>query len=172
MKRIFLLFSLIGFGIATAQAQSIELPDKCKKLLDKNFSGWKFAKVPEEVGKYFQEKRFSYKPNLVEGDWNGDGKIDFAVLIERGNLYNSRNEAVGKQRLVIVFVSGKRNYKYFRLEGSEYIALINKGEEGYNYETDKNFLYKTDAIFNGFWEKAGVSYVWEKGKFRTITTSD
>ncbi len=172
MKRIFLLFSLIGFGIATAQAQSIELPDKYKKLLDKNLSGWQFAKVPEEVSKYFQEKKFSFKPNLVEGDWNGDGKIDFAVLIERGNLYNFRSEAIGKQRFVVVFVSGKRNFKYFRFEGSEYIALIKKGLQGYDYQTDKKFPYKTDAIFNGFWEKAGVSYVWEKGKFRTISTSD
>ncbi len=57
-------------------------------------------------------------------------------------------------------------------DGGEYIALMKKGEKDYDYETDKNFIYKNDALFSGYFEKGGSSYIYEKGKFRGITTSD
>lgn len=47
-----------------------------------------------------------------------------------------------------------------------------KGSRDYNFETGKNFIYKNDAIFVGIFEKAGESYVWQKGKFISIVTSD
>jgi hypothetical protein len=49
---------------------------------------------------------------------------------------------------------------------------MKKGERDYNYETDKKFTYKNDAVFTGYWEKGGVTFVYERGKFRSIVTSD
>lgn len=172
MKRFVLLCCIAYFGISFVQAQSIKLPQECKKILNKNFRGWEIAKVPEEVSKFFRDKRFSFQPNLIKGDWNGDGKTDYAVLIKQGSLYNYLGEPYAERRFMVAFVKTKKGFKYFRFDGSEYIALIKKGAQDYDYETDKKFRYRRDAIFDGFWEKAGVSYVWEKGKFRVIATSD
>jgi hypothetical protein len=49
---------------------------------------------------------------------------------------------------------------------------MKKGERDYNYGTGKNFIYKMDAIFVGLGECCGSSYIWQKGKFISIVTSD
>ncbi len=73
---IFLLFSLAGFS----QAQSGGLPASCRKILDKNFRGWKFAKISDEIQKHLRENISpDTRGNLISGDWNGDGKTDYAV---------------------------------------------------------------------------------------------
>ncbi len=118
------------------------------------------------------KNNFPYSPNFIKGDWNGDGKIDYAVLIEQGKLENSQSEVIGERRFTVAFVRTQKSFKYFQFDGGDYIELMKKGSKDYNYETDKNFRYKTDAIFDGIWEKAGVSYVWERGKFIEIITSD
>jgi hypothetical protein len=46
------------------------------------------------------------------------------------------------------------------------------GEWDYNYETQQYFTYPHDAIFTGIFEKGGSSYLYEKGRFRSIITSD
>jgi hypothetical protein len=63
-------------------------------------------------------------------------------------------------------------YKSYILDANDCIMSVNKGKKDYNFDTGKNFHYKNDAIFNYIWEKAGVSYIWQKGKFRSVTTSD
>lgn len=172
MKKLFLLSFLLIIVFSNIQAQSIELPDACKKILDKNYRGWKLAGIQKDTIDYLRENNFPYQPNLVKGDWNGDGKIDYAVLIEHGKLKNIRGESIGNRRLMIAFVRAENSYKYFSFDGADYITLIKQGSEDYDYETDKTFRYKTDAIFVGFWEKAGVSYVWKSKKFIIIVTSD
>lgn len=169
-KSLLLIFFCAGFS--AVQAQSINLPDGCKRILDKNFRGWKYAKVQKEISGYHRKNNFPFSPNLIKGDWNGDGKLDYAVLIVRGKLKNSQGEAIGERRLTIAFVRTRDGYKHFQFDGGDYIALMKKGSKDYDYETDKSFRYKTDAIFDGIWEKAGVSYVWTNGKFKEIITSD
>ncbi len=172
MKKSLLILFFISVGFASSQAQSINLPNECQKILNKNFRGWKLAKIQKEIVKYHRRNNFPYAPNLVKGDWNGDGKIDYAVLIEQGKLENSRGEVIGEHRFTVVFVRTQKSFKSFLFNGGDYIELMKKDSKDYNYETDKNFRYKTDAIFDGIWEKAGVSYVWKKGKFVEIVTSD
>ncbi len=172
MKQILLLTFLLIITLSNVQAQSIELPNSCKKLLDKNYQGWKFAPIQKDIKKYFQEKNLSDQLNLIKGDWNGDGKMDYAALIEHGKLKNSEGEIIGERRLTIAFVSRGKDYRHFSFDGGDYIVSMKKGAEDYDYNADKKFRYQTDAIFDGIWEKAGVSYVWKKGKFIEIITSD
>lgn len=173
MKKTFLiLIFLCAVFTSSARAQSIELPEKCKQILDANFQGWQLAEIQKEIIEYHQEKNFPFAPNLIKGDWNGDGKTDYAVLIKQGELKNPAGENIGERRFTIAFVKTKNGFKYFQFDGGDSISLMKKGTTDYDYETDKKFRYKTDAIFDGFWEKAGVSYVWKNGKFIQITTSD
>jgi hypothetical protein len=168
-KVLFLLFLCAGYS--TVQAQFIKLPNECEKILNKSFKGWKLAQIPNEVSEYHKEKKFPFEPNFIKGDWNGDGQGDYAALIEQGTLKNAEGADIGKQKFIVAFVRIKNGYKHFNFDGGDYIQLMRKGSKDYNYETSKNFHYKTDAIFGGIGQ-AGVSYVWKKGKFIEITTSD
>ncbi len=172
MKKIFLLAFLLFFAFSNIQAQSIELPNACRKILDKNYRGWKLAAIQKEISDYHRGNNFPYQPNLVKGDWNGDGKIDYAALIEHGKLKNSEGESIDDRRLMIAFVRAANGYKYFSFDGADSINLMKKGSKDYDYETNKTFRYKTDAIFVGHWEKGGVSYIWKNKKFIMIVTSD
>ncbi|MGC2235074.1 MAG: hypothetical protein WA584_02860 [Pyrinomonadaceae bacterium] len=172
MKRILLLSFLLIITLSNVQAQSVELPDSCKKLLDKNYQGWKPAPIQKDITDYFRGKNLSNQLNLVKGDWNGDGKMDYAALIKHGKSKNEAGEIIGDRRLTIAFVSRRKGYRHFSFDGGDYIVLMKKGSEDYDYNTDKKFRYRTDAIFDGIWEKAGVSYVWKNGKFIEIITSD
>ncbi len=172
MKKLSFLLFLLGICFAPLQAQSIQLPNACKKILNKSLRGWKLAKVPKEVSEYDEERKFPFEPNLIKGDWNGDGKIDYAVLIEHGKLKNPQGEVIGERTFTIAFVRTRKGFKHFTLEGGDYIQIFKKGEKDYNYDSGKDFIYKNDAIFVGIGECCGSSYIWKKGKFIGFVTSD
>jgi len=166
---IFLLFSLAGFS----QAQSGGLPASCRKILDKNFRGWKFAKISGEIQKHLRENISpDTRGNLISGDWNGDGKTDYAALIEHGeDVLNDRMKL--KRNLAVAFVRSGKTYKHSVLDtAGDYIAFEKKGAKAYDYDTQSGIRFKTDAVFVGIWEKAGRSYVWRRGKFIYFQTSD
>jgi len=164
MKKILLLLFLLCNGFASSQAQSIKLPSECQKILKTKFRSWKMANVPDEIKDYYKRERAFELANLIKGDWNGDGKTDYAILLD--------NKANVERRIILVLMKAKRSYKSYFLDGSDCIMSAKKGQKDYSFDTGKNFRYKNDAIFNYIWEKAGVTYVWEKGKFGIITTSD
>jgi hypothetical protein len=161
MKKLLFLLFFVCAGFTFIEAKPIRLPNECKKILDKNFRGWKFGKIPKEVTDYHKKEKHPFEPYLIKGDWNGDGKIDYAVLIESQ-----------KKNKTIAFIRLRTKYKHYNLEGGDYIQVFKKGEKDYSYDSDKNFIYKNDSIFVGIGECCGSSYIWRKGKFFGIVTSD
>lgn len=159
-----------GFG----QLKPEQLPSILRVELDKRFSGWRFPKVDDAVHKHLRENiSADARPEFVSGDFDGNGQLDYAALIEHGAKLNENANPVEPNIYTVVFLKDGDKLKFYMLdEGGEYIALIKKGEKGYSYETDSRFTYKNDALFNGYWEKGGSSYIYEKGKFRGIVTSD
>ena len=77
-----------------------------------------------------------------------------------------------KDRLV-VFLTKVAGFeiKVLDPEGA-YLAVMKQGDWDYSYETNQYFTYQNDAIFAGIFEKGGTTYVYEKGRFRSIITSD
>lgn len=171
-NRIVLTLVFLLFSTLFVHAQSAKLPNDCRKILDKNFRGWKFAEIRNDIVKYFKKIHSNDKQNVLSGDWNGDGKTDYAALIEFGKLRNSMGKVIENRRLLIPFIRTSKGFRHFVFDGSEYIAVDKKGSKGYSYEARKSFRFKADAIFDGFFEKGGVSYIWDKGKFRSVITSD
>ncbi|CAN5356674.1 hypothetical protein BH20ACI1_BH20ACI1_24590 [soil metagenome] len=171
MKKLTIFLLFCYFGFISVQAQSIQLPNACKKLLDKNFRGWKIAEVSKETTDYHKKRNFPFKPNLIKADWNGDGKTDYAVLIEQGKLRNSQGKIIGNRRLTIAFVKSRDGFKHFQIDGGDYIQVFKKGEKDYNYDSQKDFIYKNDSIFVGI-DCCGSSYIWQKNKFIGFVTSD
>lgn len=60
----------------------IATPDAVRKDLDTMCKGWQLAPVMPEIAAEIKTRTPTWPPNLLPGDFNGDGKTDVAVLIE------------------------------------------------------------------------------------------
>lgn len=149
----FLFFLCAAASFTTIKAQNIKLPADCKKILKSEFRSYQPA--PD-------------KANLIKGDWNGDGKIDYAVLIKR----KQNRDEDSSDTLTIAFLRSAKSFRHYILEGGDYLDVMKKGVKDYSYDWQRNFRYKNDAIFVGVGECCGSSYIWRNGKFISTVTSD
>jgi lipoprotein-anchoring transpeptidase ErfK/SrfK len=147
-----------------------ELPGTIISTLDKNYPGWKFPDVSENIIKYFRTAKSIYDPNLIWGDFNADGTKDYAVQITHGDLMK-----------VIAFLSRDSDFdSYVLTSGSRsdssaietYLSFFKRGEQDYDYDADEYFLYPRDSIGVMYFGKAGWSYIFEDGKFRRVASAD
>lgn len=72
---------MIAIALLALQAV-ITPPDAVRKDLDSICKGWQLAPVTPEIAEEIKTRTPTWPPNLLPGDFNGDGKIDVAVLIE------------------------------------------------------------------------------------------
>ena len=106
-------------------------------------------------------------PNLISGDFDGDGSRDYALQITHG-----------KKRIIIAFLEKDNSFTKYFLETNPvdetdlYLWLFKSGGQDFDYDVGEEFFYINDSIGVLFFEKSGVSYVFENGKFRKIWASD
>ena len=60
----------------------ISVPETVRNALDSTCAGWQLAPVTPEIAAEIKTRTPTWPPNLLPGDFNGDGKIDVAALIE------------------------------------------------------------------------------------------
>ena len=167
---------MIGFALlfsveASAQTNSkIKLPAAAQRLLDKKYPGWKFTKVSDDISDYF--KKSDDELNFVRGDFDGSGRFDYALQVEHGVELTDGGTSVPKSHLVVL-MKNKNGYRLQIIDGGgDFISLSKKGDKGYDWETRKNFIFANDAIETVHFEKAATAYIYDKGKFRAVVTSD
>src|SRR5438477_10980131 len=72
-----------------------KLPHAIKVLLDKSFPGWQFPEVSDNdcqsVKTWGGKEAYA---QLIQGDFDGDGGLDHAVLIQYGSIID-RGVAIG-----------------------------------------------------------------------------
>ena len=174
-----LLFLLISFAVESpatrSQSQRLELPQQARDQLYVKFPDWQFAKVSDEIREVFKKDyRPNSRPDLITGDFDSDGKVDCAALISHGTIRVEKREIIYPQDCLAVFLAQDQGYQLHIIEdvNADYIQLIHKGDGGYDYETQKEFTFLHDAIDAVIFEKAATSYVYDRGRFRAIITSD
>ncbi len=175
--RSLLLALLLVPGLCRAQAPpaAVALPHSAQAKLDKKYPGWKFVPVSDEIRQYFKQDLPGARPDLIAGDFDGNGQTDYAVLIEHGIITGANGKPIGRRAHLLAFLQRKQGFKLYVVDdegGGEYLTLARKGTQGYDYETQQNFIYQHDTISTGIFEKAGSSYLFEHGRFRVIITSD
>src|SRR5690349_16120709 len=73
------------FALAVAAPPSsgggVSLPPAIHATLDQEYAGWKFASVTPQINNEFKKHWANRQPSLVAGDFNHDGKKDYAVQI-------------------------------------------------------------------------------------------
>jgi hypothetical protein len=156
MKRIYVILTIILSAAFVADAQTV--PAKVKTYLSKNYPNW-------EIGKSWVVDSKPL-PAIVNGDFNGDGKKDYAVLITKDDRIYA-----------LALLATKNSYNAFNLLAQKigedaWIAGIDVAEKGtevfvHNDRGDvtKKFKLKTDgiAVYDG--ERMSSIYYWQNGKF-------
>jgi len=139
--------------------------------------GWRVGAVGDDV-RAAMAALLGPTPNVVVGDFDGNGRVDVAVLIEYQSV-DALQKVFTDYTEVIAFLDTARGYKPIRLEDpmpgpnpDRYLFLQKRGTEGFDSEANKKFNYPHDSIGFGFFEKAGGSYIYEQGKFRYVVESD
>mgnify|MGYP002083183942 FL=1 len=156
---------LLLFVVLSQLVYAQTLPAKVKSYLDKNYSGWKLSSIAQDCGVDFENSR-------VSGDFNGDGKTDYAVKFNKG-----------RKGYILAFVSNGSEYKTHILESGtitefkrQGLAIARKGEtygEIINDNFDRaNRRLRTDAPVGGTCEASTYYYVYRNGTFKRAFTSD
>jgi len=160
---------------ATQQPSKLALPPQARDALYLKFPDWRYADISDEVRQLFKEDAAANtRPDLITGDFDGDGRADFAALILHGTTRVEQNEVVGPDFSLVIFMARDQSYQLHVIEdpGGGYLELIHKGDGSYDYEAQKEFTFEHDAIDAIIFEKGATSYVYENGCFRAIITGD
>ena len=151
-----------------------ELPRPIKVLLDRNFPGWEFPTVSDDdcqsVKEWGGKDAFA---QLIQGDFDGDGRLDYAVLIDEESTTDDEGRRTSPDIYIVAFLARSNGYRMRIVthEGGGCLELMKKSDRDYDYKAQREFTYSKDTIFSG-WGMGGSSYLYENGKFRAIITSD
>ncbi|MDQ3918284.1 MAG: hypothetical protein M3348_07385, partial [Acidobacteriota bacterium] len=174
---ILLCLSPPALKAARGSAVTERLPRAVRAALDARFPGWRFAEAGAEVRRFFAERFPGARPDLIKGDFDGDGRTDFALLIEHGNF---ERRGVSFERVVerLAFLKRGTGYRLYSLERSSpadpelYLTLARKGAASREFRTGRRFKYPHDSISVSHFEKAGGTYVYRRGRFHYVYESD
>ena len=163
MRSLIIAFFLSASSVSWAQSFPDELPISLRVMLNGKFSGWKFSDVSPEVRQFFKENMGGASPVVISGDFDGNGRRDYAALVQRRARY-----------YLVIFLRRTADYKMYVIKdpNGEYLNLARKGTRDYNYREQKEITYANDAIATGILEKGGSSYIFKNGRFRSFVSSD
>lgn len=162
-------FLLLALAALCIHAQTpADVPAPLRSALDRGYPGWSFGRVDADITARLREQRLF--PNLVFGDFNGDGRRDAAVKI-------GQDADGGRKQTVLVFLNQGNGFTAHVVDtGPEtsitYLTVQPKGTEDYDFSAEKTFTYAHDTVMLVFDGKGSVSYLFENGKFRKVISGD
>ena len=163
LARCLFWLALVALPIGAA-AKPEQLPAACARLLDHRLPGWEPASVDLDAATWAQSQRLN--PIVTAGDYNGDGKKDWAALVT----------ANGKKLAAVCLSRAKRKQILFiEVAGQDNSALLMTARAGTrqrNLDTGGTERLRHDALITLWFEKAGNTYVYEHGGFRRFGHSD
>lgn len=161
LSRISFLLPLLLFILTSQSATAQTLPAKVKSYLDKTYAGWKQSVMASDAG-CFDE----YKKLIVVGDFDGNGKQDYATRIthKRKGYFMAFLEQKGNYKAHVLLSLSATEIKNFGMTKAE------KGDEysiGDPYEDNaKTGRLPNDAPVIGVCESHAYPYVYRNGRFR------
>ena len=126
-------------------------PDAVRTDLDSTCKGWQLAPVLPEITQEIRTRTPAWPPNLLLGDFNGDGQVDVAVLIE----------CDGSSQLIAFLSTGSRFSKHVLeppqpYDPREFLHLIRKE-------------YEHDAIGVEYEAIGGHAWVFRDKRWQSVT---
>lgn len=157
LSRISFLFLLFLVVSHVTSAQS--LPAKVKSYLDKTYTGWKQSVMASDA-----ECSDEFKKQVVVGDFDGNGKDDYATRIthKRKGYFMAFIEQKGNYKASILLSLSATDIKHYGLSSSD------KGDEysiGDPYDGGTTGLLPNDAPVIGPCGSHAAPYIYRKGRF-------
>ena len=147
------LFLLLLFILTSQMTYSQTLPARVKSQLNADYSGWKA----------YTGSRICNSRSVVSGNFNGDGKTDYAAMFKKGSSV-----------YVVAFLSRGANYKAHVLESGAAADLgdifLSVGKKGARYSEKQRLLY--DSPEGGTCEASSYYWIYKNGAFKQVFTSD
>lgn len=166
---------LVTKALAQQEVANPKIPLSIQRTLNNKFPGWRFPNLNRDIRKAAKQSAQFPQMNLIQGDFDGNGQLDYALQIEQGNFLNERNGNSSNRLYLVAFLKKGNGYRFYLVDENgdrDYLILQKKGGRLYNFELQGNFTLKNDAFEAIIFEKAGTTYVYEKGRFLAITTGD
>lgn len=74
--------SVIAIALLAGIQPSDLLPSAARRAVDREFSAWRIAPTSERVAGRFKAAPMAPSPNVLVGDFDGNGQRDYALLIQ------------------------------------------------------------------------------------------
>jgi len=141
------------------------IPKGVKSKLDQMHPGWKLAEMSDEDRKTCFNKNSKYEPTLIWGDFDGDGKQDYAAIITYGNSW-----------AVIALLARGTGYQAFELfapsqsynRAPDVLDVVPKGGQ-WGITAHK---LQHESIAMEYCEASSVISYYENGAFHRFATED
>jgi len=152
-----------------------EIPKKIADVLDSKYPGWYLVDNLKIIPRLQSNGVDTTKcrPNFVWGDFDGNGKQDYVVFIERKVASNPRVQ------FLVAFLATGSEFNHYLLEEAkgdayvtQFIWLAEKGSKTYDFEKDEQFLLEYDSIQLMVYYKSSELIYYDKGEFKRIITGD
>jgi hypothetical protein len=157
-----LFVGLISNGLAQ---ETTPIPKGVKSVLDQMHPGWKLAEISAENRNLCFKKNSKYEPTLIWGDFDGNGKQDYAAIITYGNKW-----------AVIAFLARGTGYQAFELltpsqsykRAPDILDVFPKGVQlGTTAHKSPH-----ESIAMEYCEASSVISYYEAGTFHRVATED
>ena len=172
IKTVLLLLSIITASpanLAGTQSAAALIPALAQRALTEVRPGWQIARVNDDHQRDFTRSEMHLAPNVLSGDFDGNGEADFAVLVEF--------EFKGKRQSQVFALLHARG----AFRAAAVTALLDssprrllwprrRGEKLWDLNLNREFVFNLDSI--GVHSEACTTFVYEGGKFRGIWTCD
>ena len=155
------------------------VPDDIKRIIESQFPGWQFPRVIDArdydkcVISDCKNATELIHPYLAIGDFDGDGKKDYAV-----SLISSQFTEWRKLQIVAILSSGGVHVLHDEFVSNrgmgEILSITKKGTEVFNFPPESPVTLTNDSVDAIECEKGSVSYRYDSGikKFRLVVTGD
>ena len=158
---------LTGPTVFPVEKAGPSLPKDGRATLDKECPGWRFAALAAEFRGLLGP---GDSPEWIQGDYDGDGKPDYAAQIICPASPSPAQKTVALLRRAGGFE--RHTLESFGVGDYTFLHPIRKGEELYDFEQDRTMPSPRDAIMIVYEEKASVTHLFEKGAFHRMITAD
>lgn len=170
----------VGLYGQTPGSVTNALPTAIRAELTAAFPGWQVAAFPAKLDRVWRRAFPDAIPNVLRGDYDGDGRLDVAVLIE----YISGASSPQPKRVTRAFVFLHRvsGFRMLALTGEVefnandglHLWPIARGEKGRDLNTpDVEFAYEHDAVAVLYANRGPcTSFIYRGGEFRSLWTCD
>ncbi|MEP1304612.1 MAG: hypothetical protein ABJK11_03130 [Balneola sp.] len=173
MKQLLLALTIsLFFSSVCAQNLSGPIPDNVKTYLDSTYPGWKLAEHWSSIGGNPKDYGRTFDLNYFKGDFDGNGKTDFALHIQ----HPDSNYKTGYARPMLVLLTTSKGFERHIInryaEQYVYFWLHRKGEVVGAAHADTSIKLENDALSVLVEEKASTLYYFRNGEFVPFSTGD